>query len=77
MTSSNGAVKPPSLLLIELPVSLGPSTGPYPWKSTFFVNVGKFHPNVPASSKRIPFDTTVIRFCDRNVRRTSMSVDIC
>ena len=71
------AVKPPSLLLMELPVLLGPSTGPNPLKSTLFANVVTFHQNVPASSQRIPFDTIMIRFRDLNARHTSMSVDVC
>ena len=77
VTSSNGAVKPPSLLLMELSVLLGPSTGAHPWKSTLFVNLVTFLLNVPAFSQRIPFDTMVIHFHDQNVHHISMLVDIC
>ena len=62
---------------MELSVLLGLSTGLYPWKSTLYVSSLTFHPNVPASSQRIPLDTMVIRFRDLNARHTSKSVDVC
>ena len=46
-------------------------------RALLFVGVAAFHQNIPASSQRIPFNMTVIRFHDQNARHTIMSVDIC
>jgi hypothetical protein len=77
VTRSSGALRPPSLLLVELPVLVGPSIGPYPWKRTLLVSIVIFHPNVTASSHGIPLDAMVSRFCDLKALHTSISVDIC
>jgi hypothetical protein len=41
----NRAVKPPSLLRVELPISSGPSTGPDPSNSGTCLDVVNFQPN--------------------------------
>jgi hypothetical protein len=39
MMRRRGAVKPPSSLRVELPMSMGPSIGPEPWKSVLCLSV--------------------------------------
>ena len=53
VTRSSGDVRPPSLLLVELLVLVGPSTGTYPWKSTLLDIIVYFQPEGPAFSQKI------------------------
>jgi hypothetical protein len=75
--SSGGAVKPPSSLLEELPMSIGPSTGPAPWYKVWCLSVVIFHPNVPAVGSRLPSEAMISRRRDRNALQSSMSVHCC
>ena len=77
VTRSSGARRPPSLLLVELPVLLGPSTGPNPWERTLLFIGIIFHPQVPAFAQRILLEATVSRFRDLNALHKCISVDSC
>jgi hypothetical protein len=70
-------VKPPSSLRVELPISIGPSIGPDPWKSVYWVLLVTFHPNVPAISIRLPSVAMVSLFFARKELKTSVSVAVC
>ena len=77
VTSRRGAVKPPSSLRVELPISIGPSTGPDPPKSGVCFDVVSFHPKVPAVSVKLPSEAMIRRRFARNARHTATSSAIC
>ena len=62
-TSNSGPVKPPSSLLVELPISIGPSMGPDPKKIVTWLEVVSFQPKVPAVGRRLPSDAMVTSLC--------------
>ena len=70
-------MKPPSSLQVELPISIGPSTGPDPSNSGTCFDVVSFQPNVPALSVRLPSDAMMSRFLARKAFHTSTSLAIC
>ena len=77
VANKRGAVKPPSLLRVELPISIGPLTGPDPSKSGLCCDLVSFHPKVPAESVKLPSDAMIRRCFARNARHTSPSSASC
>ena len=76
VTNSSGAVNPPSSLLVELPISIGPSTGPAPVNNGLNLSHVIFQPNVPPVSRRLPSEAITSRRLDLNALHTSTSVAI-
>ena len=72
----DGAVKPPSALQVELPISSRPSTGPEPSNSGTCFEVVSFQPNVSAVSVRLPSDVMMSFLLARKAFHTSMLVAI-
>jgi hypothetical protein len=77
VTSNSGPVKPPSLLLVELPISIGPSMGPDPKNSVTCLEVVSFQPKVLAVGRRLTSDAMVSLCFDRNAFHTSLSETFC
>ena len=59
VTRNSGPVNPPSSLLVELPISIGPSMGPDPKHNVTCLEVVIFQPKVPAAGRRLPLDAMV------------------
>jgi hypothetical protein len=70
-------VKPPSSLRVELPMSIGPSIGPEPWKIVLCLSVVTFQPKVPAVGSRLPSEAMVRRRLDLKDLQMIRSVSTC
>ena len=76
--SRGGQVNPPSSLRVELPISIGPSTGPNPKNSVACFAVLSFQPNIPAVIRiLLPSDAMVKHWRERKAFQISTSVASC